>query len=431
MKVLLISTYDIGGAGKACVRLHKGLIKKNVKSNILCKIKTGNVPFSINFHADLKEKTFFEIKLNKLVSILNKLVAKLFIFNFKKKSVYRSPNLELLSFPQSKEDITESKLFQRADIINLHWVSNFLDYNSFFKKNTKPVVWTLHDMNPFSGGEHFTENYLGIDNNGYPVKRTVSREEKDLYLRVIEYKLEALKNVLNLHIVVLCEWMYKEVKKSKVFKKYPVYLIPNGIDKTIFKPRDVSFSRVFFDLPLDKKIVLFVAENIKSYRKGFVYLQKAIEKLQNKDFILCSVGYSDGTIKTSNSYFELGQINDERLMSMIYSSADVFVIPSLMDNLPNTAIESLVCGTPVIGFPVGGITDIINHGENGLLAKEVSVDSLLEVLNVFIKSKNMFNRKEISEKSLKKYDHLLQAESYYNLYEKVLKEFNMNQKKIG
>src|SRR5690606_8995588 len=156
-----------------------------------------------------------------------------------------------------------------------------------------------------------------------------------------------------------------------------------------------TFSRKLFNIPEDKLVILFVAESTASPRKGFIFLQKAIEKLRLENVILCSVGGQNTELKSTNELIELGSIKDERLMSVVYSAADVFVIPSIMDNLPNTVLESLMCGTPVIGFPVGGISDMIVDGENGLLTKEISVTSLAEALTYFLANPKRFDRENI------------------------------------
>src|SRR5690606_9752086 len=196
----------------------------------------------------------------------------------------------------------------------------------FFKKNTKPVVWTLHDMNPFTGGEHYEEEYLGVDENGYPIIRVVSEKEKKVFKKNLELKLDALKSVKNLHIVTLCKWMNNEVKKSVVFKNYPIYLIPNGIDTSIFKAKDKKYARELLNLPIDKRIILFVADSIDNNRKGFTYLRKAFENLNDSNLILCAIGHINEENPVTDNIIELGIIKDENMMCNIYNAADVFVI---------------------------------------------------------------------------------------------------------
>lgn len=420
MKVLLINTHDRGGAGNACLRLHQGLLQSGIQSRIALKIRTKNLPFTTSVKPKQVKVSYFQklrLKARRLLKV--KLPTEnIFLLN-------RDSRLELFSYPDSNFDITEAEYYKETDIINLHWVANFLDYSSFFKKNTKPVVWTLHDMNPFTGGEHYSEEFLGIDEKGNPTKRIVSEIEKKEFLKNLEVKKEALLNVSNLHIVTLCNWMYNEVKQSDLFKQFPIHLIPNGIDSSIFKPREQQYSRNLLGLPQNKKIILFVAESLENNRKGFAFLQKAIELIDQKDVVLCTTGIKIPNNESSNNIVDLGLIYDERLMSVIYSAADVFIIPSLMDNLPNTVLESLLCGTPVIGFPVGGIIDMIKHGENGYITEEVSVNSLVIQLNKFLETTNTFKRDLIRDNAVKKYDKKIQTKKYNQLFNEVLNKSKM------
>ncbi|GAA4815297.1 glycosyltransferase [Litoribaculum gwangyangense] len=417
MKILLVNTYDRGGAANACLRLHGGLIKEGFHSHLLLRDKSKNIPFANVFKPKKTKQSLVKKLFNRYIKTQKKYKSKqsrqdLFLQT-------RDISLELFSYPNSNFDITQSKSYKEADIINLHWVADFLDYKSFFKKNTKPVVWTIHDMNPFTGGEHYTEKYLGINDEGFPIPRVVSEKEKKEFKKNVNLKLKALKKVKNLHIVTLNNWMYAEAKKSDVFKKFPIHIIPNGIDSSVFKIIDKNYARGSLGLPMDKKIILFVADSIDNSRKGFTYLKKAFEKLGNKNLVLCAIGHLNKEIKVSEKIIELGLIEDENVMCNIYNASDVFVIPSLMDNLPNTVLESLLCGTPVIGFPVGGIPDILIDGENGFISSEISVQSLVNTINKFIKNEHLFDKQIIRQKALKNYALTLQVKSYIQLFNSI------------
>ncbi len=424
MNILLINTYDRGGAANSCIRLHNGLLKQGVNSNLLLLHKAKDVrnshPFIIQ---KMKSSTFF-----KLLNKIKIKIAKKFNFEFLKPKLteeqnflkQRENNLEFFSFPFSDFDITTSKLYQDADIINLHWVADFLDYESFFKKNKKPVVWTLHDMNPFTGGEHYVEMEYGINAQGKPLKRNVSIIEKKYTENNLKIKLNALCHSNDLSIVAPSKWLQDEAAASLLFKNRDIRLIPYGMDSQIFKNRNVSFSRDLFEIPLNKKVILFVADSISNSRKGYVYLKRALERLDNDEVLLCSIGKGEPKLESSVDVKHLGEIKDERIISLIYSLADVFVIPSLMDNLPNTVLESLICGTPVIGFPTGGIPDMIEHKKNGLLTDELSVDSLKNTIEYFLDNGVEFSREQIREQAVKKYDQNVQAKKYIGRFKEIL-----------
>ena len=387
MKVLIINTIDSGGAANSCKRLHLSLLSENIQSKILLRVKQNDWPASQQFLPKPRKLKVVDKVRNKLYRIAKEFQVYRPSFKNNEQLQFlsdRSRSLELFSFPNSGLDITESPLYKEADIINLHWVANFLDFKSFFKKNTKPVVWTLHDMNPFTGGEHYEERYLGIGKNGRPLERMVTEEEKKMSELNLILKKKALANIKNLYIVAPSSWLAENAKESDLFNSYPIHHITNGLDSKIYKPIDKTFSRRLFNIPENKKVILFVADSLDNHRKGFIYLKKAFEQLPNReDLVLCAIGNSVAEIKNNSGIINLGTIKDERLMSAAYNAADVFVIPSIMDNLPNTVIESLMCGTPVIGFPVGGIPDMVIHEENGLITEEISVAALVRSLKNF------------------------------------------------
>jgi hypothetical protein len=167
MKILLVNTYDNGGAANACIRLHQGLLNQGVASKLLLLHKTKDIEksylFKKNPETNNRSRSYYFKRIQHKIAkkwnftFLKPRLSKEEVF-FKK----RAAGLELFSSPYSKYDITNSPLYQEADIINLHWVAGFLDYESFFKKNKKPVIWTLHDMHPFTGGEHYVEMIHGI-----------------------------------------------------------------------------------------------------------------------------------------------------------------------------------------------------------------------------------------------------------------------------
>jgi len=423
MKVLLVNSYDRGGAANACLRLHEGLLNNGIDSYILLKNKQRNVPNAEVARLKKKRVSMFEKGRLKCIRILKEL--KIVKIKPGKANVFvdsRAVQLDTFSYPFSNYDITESELYKEADIINLHWVAGLLDYKLFFEKNTKPIVWTLHDMNPFSGGEHYTEEIIGMDENGCPIARNLTTLEKAEFNRILDFKKCVFENVKNLHLVILCNWMGNEVKKSNVFNRFPVSLIPNGVNSDIFSPRDKIYSRNILGLPQDKKVILFVSDAVDNHRKGFGFLKRAFEQLVTENIVLCAIGKKNINLETVDTIIELGPIYDERLMSMAYSAADVFVIPSLIDNLPNTALESILCGTPVIGFPVGGIQDIIQNWENGLLAVDISVSALLETLVEFFNATEKFQGNTIRENALKKYHQNIQANNYIELFRNILKK---------
>lgn len=437
MKLVVINTVDTGGAANSCIRLHESLLHTRVSSKLLLLHKTKGIKCSYKFVAANKPVQSQPVQIPPIsVRLKNKLyrIAREFklvrdtpstsqrVADTKENEFLksRSPQLTMLSYPYSRFDITESPIYQQSDIINLHWVANFLDYPSFFEKNKKPVVWTLHDMSPFLGLEHYDEAFIGIDENGFPIDRIKTDAELEFFDSFLAEKKKIFSKIENLTIVAPSKWLAFEAEKSGVFQNSKIHHIPYGLDSEVFKERDRHFSRDMLGIPQDKKVILFVADSINNSRKGFAFLKRAFKKLNDPNLVLCAIGRKSVDLESLDNVIELGAIHDERFMSAAYSAADVFVIPSLMDNLPNTVLESIMCGTPVIGFPIGGIPDMIQNGENGYLTDDVSVSSLHETILKFIDTAHIFNRKTIRENATEQYSSQIQAKAYTALFDAIM-----------
>lgn len=421
-KVLHINTNDRGGAAIACQRIHLGLLKIGVDSELLYKLKTTDLINTSQFNArQTLEKRIFD-KLVKSV-LKSGVIKKEWINHEYKFKRDRPKGLEYFSYPYSDCDITKTKEYLDADIIHLHWVAGFLDWESFFRNNTKPVVWTLHDQNPYLGGQHYNERFYGMNNQGFPIKRNLTESEIKEDNAILDIKRKALKDVNNIYVVGNSKWNKIESEKSELFGKFPHLHISYGYPTDMFRPLNKKFCRNLLGLPLDKKIVLFGADSVVNQRKGFIYLQKAIEKIEiSFDDILIRVmfcAFGSGRDEDSRIRF-LGEIKDERILGCIYNAADVFIIPSLEEALGMVAVESMLCGTPVIGFPTGGISETIIKRENGILCDRISVDALYKAILKFLLGEVQFNSESISQAARDKYSSEKQAKAYIKLYEEIL-----------
>ncbi|PRY15773.1 glycosyltransferase involved in cell wall biosynthesis [Pontibacter ummariensis] len=405
MKVLHISTYKTGGAGIAAFRLHKGLQALGVESEFLyLNSEAGEImrkaapapPPPLPLYRRVWSKY-----LNKVLRPSNQSKES------SKKEEVIDGNFEAFTSPVSIYDITLHPAYQSADIVNLHWVSDFLDYPTFFERNNKPLIWTLHDMNPFQGGFHYQGDALS------------NSHLADMDLKYLEIKQAALSSAKNIHIVALSKWILEISSKSTVFRSFSHSLIPNGIDPYLFKPLDKAFSRQVLGLPKDKKIVLFISEKLSVYRKGFDLLLKMVDSFKgHKNLVFCAVGTYNS--EQQNNVVYLNAIQDERLIPIVYSACDVFVVPSREDNLPNVMLEALACGTPVVATPVGGIPDAIIQDYNGILAKDTSPESLSEALQLFFDRQGSWSEEKIREDFLSKYAADKQALAYLDLYQESL-----------
>lgn len=401
MKILHISTYQKGGAGIAATRLHQSLLKAGYDSKLL--ILTGKE----------SEKVVVYNKTNFINYLFKIATDKLGIpLTLKQRNDYKirkhKRKFELFSFATTTfTRLHEHPLVLDADIINLHWVANFVDYSTFFRSVTKPVVWTLHDMYPFQGGFHYQEDELLYAKalNGYDEKQYI-------------VKLKALvqKNPEALTIVTPSKWLLQLSKHSRILGKFPHTLIPYGINTDIFRLQNREECKAGLGLPKDKVIVLFVAENLNNYRKGF---DMVLNLIRDETVGTGCSFIAVGNVKKADRIPQIkyiGTVKDEVEMSKLYNAADIFILPSREDNLPFTMIESLCCGTPVAGFSIGGLKESVTNFQNGILADDVSVSGLTNALNSCISNIDRFNRTNISLTAQAKYASEIQVKEYANLY---------------
>jgi glycosyltransferase involved in cell wall biosynthesis len=217
--------------------------------------------------------------------------------------------------------------------------------------------------------------------------------------------------------------MAREIGNSALLGRFPVAHIPNGLDIDVFSPRERETVRGALNIPAESNVILFVADSATNRRKGLSLLTQALGELEIslKPFLV-SLGSGKPKIRNGLPHLHLGHVSDDSMLASVYSGADVFVIPSLQDNLPNTVLESLACGTPVVGFDTGGISDMVRPGVTGLLAPVGDVDNLREAIAELLQDPLM--RVRMSENcrriAVEEYALDLQARRYVELYKSML-----------
>jgi glycosyltransferase involved in cell wall biosynthesis len=289
-----------------------------------------------------------------------------------------------------------------------------------------PIVWSLHDMWAFTGGCHYDEECKRYLNICAKCKVLKSNKENDLSNKLFKRKEKIYKN-LDLTIVGLSKWLNDSSKNSYLLKNKKHINLPNPIDTDIFKPFDKDKSRELWNLPQNKKLVLFGAMNPTSDpRKGFKELSEAL-KLLNLDDVEFVVFGSSKPQNPPNFKFKthyVGILSDDISLVTLYSAVDVMIVPSLQENLSNTIMESLSCATPVVGFDVGGNPDMIEHKRTGYLAKPFESKDLADGIDWVLNLKDG-EYKELClnarEKVLKEFDSKVVAKKYIELYEEILK----------
>lgn len=316
---------------------------------------------------------------------------------------------EMATLPFSSYQLHKHPLVQEADIINLHWVGEILDYPSFFEHCNKPIVWTLHDMNPFQGVFHYKND---------EIVNAHIRPDFDAKMKLI--KRTAINKIKKGAIITPSKWLLTEAINSDFFSFFIKECIPNSIDFDVFKPQDQNALRKQYSIANDEFVMLFVADSINSYRKGFDILIEAIAHLGTITITVLVIGKTEIPIVSGIKMIYLGEITTANEMANCYALSDVFVLPSREDNLPNVMLEAFACGTPLIGFPVGGIAEhtILNH--TGVLADEMNSMSLAKVIRFFYENKAKYKRGGIRKYAEDNFGLKKQAVEYYKVYKKLL-----------
>ena len=422
LKVVHLCSQDFGGAGKAAYRLHKGLQSIGVNSIFITVNKQSGDP-SVKV---IPDKTSKEVKecINPATyqsALMNENYARW----WGQLGVYsqRSKSIELFTDTVAPFKLNLVKEISEADVINLHWTSGMLDFENLVATfKGKNIVWTLHDMNSFTGGCHYNQGCQKFKTGCGNCPLLNSGIENDLSKRIFSIKEKSYKN-LDIQIVTPSKWLGETAQESFLFSKFVVDVIPYGLPTDIFAAGSKDDIKKKIGIPPQYKVILFGADNVGNERKGFVYLLKALEKLKTKDdFILATFGNLPSEIKLNGKFkvITFGSISGENELAMIYNAADVFVLPSLEDNLPNTVLESLSCGTPVVAFNIGGIPDMIRHKKTGYLAEYKNPQSLAEGISWIINNKNLKNiSHDCRKEALEKYPLELQAKNYLTIYQKL------------
>lgn len=411
IRVLHLSTLDCGGAGIAAYRLHCGLTQIGIDSHMWVLHKSTNDP-KVQWAHDSQYATFNRKNILTWPDLRKKWDDVLKCFP------NRSRSLCFFSTPDST--IKLKKQIQEFDIINLHWIAGFIDIKTmpiFF--SGKKIFWTLHDMNPFTGGCHYAQDCTRYENTCHDCPQ-LGPGSKDIVNHAWNIKKENYRH-LDLTVITPSKWLGNCSRNSALLGRFSQYVVPNGLDLEDYQPIDRLQARQTLGLPNDAKIVLFGASAIGDYRKGFDLFLEAITRLpsilKEVKIVLIAFGHSVHLDKINIPYkfIHLGHLNSTKQLRAAYSAADVFVISTREDNLPNTVLESLACGTPIVGFDLGGLPDLIEHQKTGYLAPFPDIDEMAKgikwVLSHYGELRSYCRQKAINEFSLD-----LQARRYRDLY---------------
>ena len=363
MKILHLSTYDVtGGAARAAYRVHTALRRLGHESAMIVRQKYGDDPSVMAFAP--KKDIFTRARRRWRRHLITR--------EFRRYEASRPTGLERFSDDRSVYGVELPRNLPPCDVVTLHQVDGFVDYQTFFSglSQRTPVVWRLADMNVLTGGCHYDIGCGKFLEGCGQCPQLGSDSREDLSKKVWERKKRAFDSLDSgrLHVVATSQWMAGEIRKSPLLSRFSVTIIPNMIDTSTFAPRDRRFARKVLGLPHDARIVLFVSDSMTNKRKGLSFLTEALEGLGGEQrTVLVSVGIGKLALNAKINYEHLGQVSNDRFLSLIYSAVDVFVMPSLQESFGQTVLEAIACGTPVVGFDVGGIPDMVRPGLTGRL----------------------------------------------------------------
>lgn len=296
-------------------------------------------------------------------------------------------NLFAIDIANAGTDITSLREFKEADLIHLSWINQGMLSLANIKRivrSGKPVVWTMHDLWTATGICHYARQCPSFRTGCHNCRLLPRGGGKEDLSRKVWNRKMALYHNANIHFITCSRWLEGQARQSALMKGQRITAIPNPIDTRLFAPTDKAEARLKNQLPTDRRIILFVAHRVDDDRKGANYFVEAVNRLADanphfaNNTCVAAIGRNSESIASLLHVptYAVGFVTDERQMASVYTAADVFVLPSLEDNLPNTIMESLACGVPCVGFKVGGIPEMIDHRVNGYVANFKDVADL-------------------------------------------------------
>lgn len=418
MNVLIVNTSESnGGAAMAADRLKEALNNNGVRAMMLVKDKQSDDPTVKQLPNYWRRVWNFLWERWRIFVCLH----------------FRKEHLWDVDTGFCGTDITRLPEFLSADIIHLSWINQGMLSLRDVKKildSGKPVVWTMHDIWPATGICH-----LAMDCSRYTVECSScpylphhNRGVRDLSTRIFNRKKEIYRRG-SLTFVACSEWLAAQAGKSALLRGRRVLNIPNPIDTSVFKKTSKDVARKQLSLPTDKRLILFVAQKATNINKGMRFLVEACKILiaqkpsyrTNAAVVILGSNASEFAQEFEMPVFPMGYIGDAATIVGIYNACDVFVLPSLSENLPNTIMEAMACGVPCLGFDVGGIPEEIDHRINGYVAKTRDSEDLARGLSWILDNEDYAS---LSAAAIKKatscYSPRSVAEKYTNLYKSLI-----------
>lgn len=416
MRVLIINTSERrGGAAVAASRLMESLKNNGIKAKMLVRDKQTD------------QISVVGLKRNWL-QVWKFMWERIVIW---KANRFKKNNLFAVDIANTGTDITALPEFQQADVIHLHWINQgMLSLGNIrnILKSGKPVVWTMHDMWPCTGICHHARECANYEQECHHCPFLYKGgSKKDLSTRTFRKKKEVY-SLAPITFVTCSRWLEKKAGASALLAGHTVMSIPNPINTNLFMPRSEQEARTKCKLPLDKKLILFGSVKITDKRKGIDYLIESCNILAEKhpewkeSLGIVVFGNQSQQLQDALPFkvYPLPYITNERELVDIYNAVDLFVTPSLEENLPNMIMEAMACGVPCVGFNTGGIPEMIDHLHNGYLAQYKSADDFANGIQWILTEPDYAElSQQACRKAVANYSESIIAKKYTDLYNKI------------
>lgn len=420
MRVLIINTSErTGGAAIAANRLMDALRNNGIQAKMLVRDKQTSKMTVIG---------------------LNKSLWKIWQFVWERIVIWKAnhftkQSLFSVDIANTGTDITSLPEFKQADIVHLHWINQGMLSMKDLRKilsSGKPVVWTMHDMWPCTGICHHAREcdkyHQECNHCPYLYK---GGGKKDLSNQVFKTKKE-LYQIAPITFITCSQWLKERAGQSALLTRHPVMNIPNPINTNLFRPRNKQDARQKLSLPAKKKLILFGSAKITDKRKGIDYFIESCKILAEKhpelirEWGIVVYGKESEQLKPLVPFkvYPLNYISSEKELVDVYNAVDLFVTPSLEENLPNTIMEAMACGIPCVGFQIGGIPEMIDHLHNGYVADYKSAKDFANGIHwTLSESEYQSLSEEAFRKVVTSYSENIVAKRYIDVYNKITGEY--------
>ena len=332
----------------------------------------------------------------------------------------------LFSDDRSEHGGCEWERLPSHDVVNVHWTVGFVDQPASFRMlpSSTPMVYTMHDMNAFTGGCHYSGECLRFGAQCGCCPRLNRASDSDLSRSVWHRKQASYASRYSKRLCFVADshWLAEQARASALLKDFRVEVIHYGLDLAVFKPLDSRLARLALGIPYERGVVAFAAADVTDSRKGIQYLAEALKGMSEKPFLL-SWGRGYPSVLQEFPHLHLGEISSERLMALAYNCADICVVPSLEEAFGQTALEAIACGRPVAAFAAGGLVDTVRHGQTGLLAHNRDARDLRQVIERLLSDEPL--RRELGSRGRRlaeeEFSYARNAAQYSALYDELLR----------